>query len=471
MQIIPASAFPQRDKASLGLFLGHCRDLAKKAGSAHYASISLDLGYAAPLAVLDLIREPGEPHFYLERQAANEAVAAAEAAEMAHFSGLSRFQDVQRFTADVLSRVVATGDLDSPVAGPRFFFAMAFDEEEGPNASFRSATVLLPRWQVTRLDSSYGAVANVKVDPDCSLDDLVERTWAAHGKLVGLQYEGSGATPQGPLELEVTEDPAAYEDTVRRALEAIAGGSYQKIVLARAVEARGEGMNPGVCLHRLRERYAECHAFSFSDGTRKSLIGATPELLARVRGGRLESEALAGSAPRGETAASDARLASELLTSEKNLHEHHLVLDSICRRLEDLGVSPEYPERPDLMALSNVQHLRTPIQAPLPEEVSFLEVLAELHPTPAVGGSPREAAVPLLRELEGIDRGLYAGVLGWLDHAGQGEAVVPLRSGIVEEGRALLFAGAGIVEGSDPVAERRETDLKLQAMLETLAGG
>ncbi|MFP6900919.1 MAG: isochorismate synthase, partial [Opitutales bacterium] len=212
------------------------------------------------------------------------------------------------------------------------------------------------------------------------------------------------------------------------------------------------------------------HAFSFSDGTRKSLIGATPELLARVRDGRLESEALAGSAPRGETAASDARLASELLTSEKNLREHRLVLDSICRRLEDLGVSPEYPDRPDLMVLSNVQHLRTPIQAKLPEGVDFLKVVAELHPTPAVGGSPREAAVPLLRELEGIDRGLYAGVLGWLDHAGQGEAVVPLRSGIVEDRRALLFAGAGIVEGSDPEAERRETDLKLQAMLETLRG-
>jgi menaquinone-specific isochorismate synthase len=144
------------------------------------------------------------------------------------------------------------------------------------------------------------------------------------------------------------------------------------------------------------------------------------------------------------------------------------VLDSIRRRLAPLGLSLEFPEEPSLRKLANVQHLHTPVRARLPETVRPLDVLARLHPTPAVGGSPREAAVARIRALEGFPRGLYAGALGWLNARGGGEFFVGLRSALVDGATAKLFAGAGIVAGSSPDVELAETELKFRAMQDAL---
>jgi menaquinone-specific isochorismate synthase len=182
----------------------------------------------------------------------------------------------------------------------------------------------------------------------------------------------------------------------------------------------------------------------------------------------LETESLAGSAPRGVSASEDAMLGGELLRSEKDRREHKLVFDSICRRLQPLGLTLEFPSEPVLRKLANVQHLSTPLRATLPENVRLLDVLSRLHPTPAVGGSPREAAVPKIREIEGFSRGLYAGALGWLNARGGGEFFVGLRAALVDGVTARLFAGAGIVAGSSPEKELAETELKFRAMEEAL---
>jgi len=143
-------------------------------------------------------------------------------------------------------------------------------------------------------------------------------------------------------------------------------------------------------------------------------------------------------------------------------------LDSIRRRLAPLGLQLETPVEPTLRKLANVQHLHTPVRAALPETVRLLDVLARLHPTPAVGGSPREAAVARIRELEGFSRGLYAGALGWLNARGGGEFFVGLRAALIDGASARLFAGAGIVAGSSPVQEFSETELKFRAMADAL---
>ena len=162
----------------------------------------------------------------------------------------------------------------------------------------------------------------------------------------------------------------------------------------------------------LRQRYADCFAFSVANGRGQSFIGASPERLLRVREGRLTTEALAGSVRRGASASEDAALGGALLRDEKELREHRLVIASIERRLAPLGIRLEHSGQPALFRLVNVQHLHTPVQAALPAGVRLLDVLANLHPTPAVGGTPREAAVPHIRALEGFPRGLYAGALG-----------------------------------------------------------
>ena len=184
----------------------------------------------------------------------------------------------------------------------------------------------------------------------------------------------------------------------------------------------------------------------------------------------LTTEALAGSIRRGATASEDAALSAALFRSEKDRREHEIVLQSITRRLEPLGIRLEFPKTPALRRLANVQHLHTPVRADLPSGVRLLDALARLHPTPAVGGTPREAAVARIRELEAFPRGLYAGALGWIDARGNGEFFVGLRSALIDGPRARLYAGAGIVAGSWPEKEFAETELKFRAMQEALLG-
>jgi menaquinone-specific isochorismate synthase len=188
-----------------------------------------------------------------------------------------------------------------------------------------------------------------------------------------------------------------------------------------------------------------------------------------VEHGILLTEALAGSAPRGRTASEDAALADALVCDEKELREHRHVVASIDRRLAPLGLRLVHASRPGLKRLVNVQHLHTPVSAALPAGVRLLDVLARLHPTPAVGGSPREAACAPIRGLEGFPRGLYGGPLGWIDHRGGGEFLVGIRSALIDGAHARVYAGSGIVAGSEPDREFAETELKFKALFESLA--
>ena len=183
---------------------------------------------------------------------------------------------------------------------------------------------------------------------------------------------------------------------------------------------------------------------------------------------QLLTEAIAGSAPRGDSAGEDARHARALLESAKDLHEHACVRDSILRRLACCGLVGRAEPEPRLLQLANVQHLRTAIEAEISPEVHLLDVVAELHPTPAVGGTPRESAVPKIGDLESFDRGLYAGVIGWFNHLNEGEMIVGLRSALIEGKVARLFAGAGIVRGSQAERELGETAIKLRAVRDAL---
>jgi menaquinone-specific isochorismate synthase len=256
---------------------------------------------------------------------------------------------------------------------------------------------------------------------------------------------------------------------VARAVAMIEEGRFEKIVLARCRELTAAGaLHPLKVLNALRQRFPDCYAFSFANGRGQSFIGASPERLLRVEQGTLLTEALAGSAPRGRTASEDAALGGALLGDDKELREHRHVVASIDRRLAPLGLRMVHAALPGLRRLANVQHLHTPVSAALPAGVRLLDVLARLHPTPAVGGSPRVAACAHIRELEGFSRGLYGGPVGWLDHRGGGEFLVGIRSALIDGARARAYAGGGIVAGSDPDRELAETDLKFKALLEAL---
>ncbi|HKK19560.1 MAG TPA: isochorismate synthase [Opitutales bacterium] len=464
---------PGRDEVALRRFLEGCKEAAVAKQHFQIASISLAVRHIAPLAVLQSIYEPEELHFYIERPADDEAIAGAEAVVRARFDGPERFRQVRAFADEVLENTIVVGDLSEAFTGPHFFTAFSFEDEVADGGEFPAATVFLPRWQVSRSKGKYGAVANLIIDADTDLDEAVARVWGAYKKFAAFDYSSDvtngEATVPPSLRSRHELAPGVFQKSVVQALESICKGEFEKIVLARGIELEADRpWQPLDALNRLRERFGSCFTFSYGGGGGRSFIGATPERLLQIRDGRLLTEAIAGSAPRGKNASEDAKLARDLLDSEKDLREHACVRDSILRRLEQAGIEGIAERHPRILPLANVQHLHTPIHAGVGESVHLLEVLSEMHPTPAVGGTPREAAVPRIRELEQMERGLYAGVVGWFNHLNEGEMVVGIRSALIDGNRAKLYAGAGIVEGSDAEKETRETELKLNALLDTL---
>lgn len=268
-----------------------------------------------------------------------------------------------------------------------------------------------------------------------------------------------------------TESPGPdWCAVVSSAIDEIAEGRYQKVVLARTADVqRDEDIDEGIVLDRLAARYGGCYVFKIAQAG-SAWLGATPELLCRVRGGRVSTVALAGSVPRGGDPESDDALAARLLSDAKERREHAFVVQALREGLAPFCSELDIPVEPEILRVANIQHLRTPIEGRLHHTEDVLTVVAALHPSPAVGGSPRAEAVAAIDRLEGIDRGWYAGPIGRLGLDGDGEFAVGLRSGLIRGSTARFYAGAGIVQGSDPQREYAETETKFRPLREAVDG-
>lgn len=257
-----------------------------------------------------------------------------------------------------------------------------------------------------------------------------------------------------------------WQRAVSAAVQRISSGSLAKVVLARDLYATAsEPIDVRIVLRRLAARYPDCYAFACG-----GLTGATPELLIRREGRQVSSYVLAGTASRGGTAAQDAELGAALLASAKEAAEHSYAVDSVREVLTPLCDRLDIEPGPALLRLANVQHLATAVSGTLARDASALALAAALHPTAAVCGTPTETAMELIRELEGMDRSRYAGPVGWVDARGNGEWGIALRCGQLSGRRARLFAGGGIMAGSDPAAELAETQAKFRPMQDALEG-
>jgi menaquinone-specific isochorismate synthase len=256
-----------------------------------------------------------------------------------------------------------------------------------------------------------------------------------------------------------------WEQAVGEAVHRIThSDKLRKVVLARDVHASADcPIDVRVLLSRLAARYPGCYTFA-CDG----LVGATPELLISKDSWEVRSLVLAGTTPRGATQAEDSRLARGLLESAKENEEHGYAAASLRETLSPLCAAMYVTPRPELIRLPNVQHLGTRVNGTLAAARSALALVAAVHPTAAVGGTPTDAAVEVIRELESMDRERYAGPVGWIDANGNGEWGIALRCAQLDGSRARLFAGCGIVAGSDPAAELAETETKLRPMRNAL---
>lgn len=459
----------QESPEGLIAFLGDCQKRAIESGTAKLVNISLDVFHIDPLAVLEAVYEPGNLHFFVENPGRDESIAAIEHVLKKRSTGSTRFQTIREWATTLLEDTIYTGNTESAYCGIHFFCAFNFFDEGQDVDGFPAAQAFVPTWQVSKKEQESLAIANCMVDENTPIELIAKKILGAHQRFGSFPYEaksGTGVMDSSDLKLESEAGgDDAFEEAVGKATRAIEAGDFEKIVLARALDFQSKNtLSPLGFLERLRNRFQSCYTFSYSSGESGTFIGSTPELLIAVKNGRLRADAIAGSRGRGQSASEDAALGAELLNDDKDAREHQSVVRSITTRLESLGLKAEVPTRPRLLKLPNVQHLFTPIEASLPRNLHILDVIQVLHPTPAVGGAPREDACGEISKYESFVRGPYAGPIGWFDAHGDGEFVVGIRSGILRENTLRLFSGAGIVRGSVPRKEKEETDLKFNAI-------
>ena len=271
------------------------------------------------------------------------------------------------------------------------------------------------------------------------------------------------------LEVTPVRNPLAWTAAVESAAARLRRGEADKVVLAREVVARGDGVvSAGMVARGLRAAYPSCFTYVVSGADGTAFAGASPELLVRRSGTRAFAQPMAGSVARGATDAEDDRLAAERSASTKDVVEHRVASRFVIDALRPFAASVQAGE-PEVVRFTNIQHLATSVTAELTDTPADLLTLASaLHPTPAVGGWPRAAADRLIDELEAMERGWYAGAVGWIDGRGDGELAVALRCGLLWEDGARLYAGVGVMPDSDPARELEETELKFKALLSAL---
>lgn len=356
---------------------------------------------------------------------------------------------------DDLTVVTCDGSPLEPVLTGGFSFSSTTDWRMGPGR------LILPELSYIRRDGRAAWIRAVEVVGDT---DVTAVAADVARELTRLSSLGGGWLPPRRLAPARPLDPAsaAYPKLVQQAVEHIESGALQKVVAARAVTF-DQDVNFIETIATLRATYPGCATFAFRLGS-ETFVGATPELLARTAAERVETMAVAGTAPRGESFDADHALGLGLLADPKELWEHDVVYGEIRARLQQAGVVLDEPRDPEVLKLPGLQHLWTRVTGTAGPATSLLDIVGRLHPTPAVAGVPADAAIRWLEDHEELDRGWYAGPVGYIGPSGDGEFRVALRCGLVRDHRVILYAGAGVVAGSTPDRELAETELKFQAL-------
>jgi salicylate biosynthesis isochorismate synthase/menaquinone-specific isochorismate synthase len=355
-----------------------------------------------------------------------------------------------------------------PAAGAVFVGGFAFADDGGQAPEWNGlppACLVLPELALAKQGGEARLTLTAVVHPDDDAASVVSRLVDRVEELGPAAMPLVDPDPVERTRVASAAPPSHYEQAVARAVERIRAGELEKVVLAREVRAHAPSdHDPAAVLGALRELFPACYCWCV--GTPEAaFVGASPELLVRRDGQRAQTVALAGTTRRSADPAVDDHLGEQLLGSAKDREEQAIVARRIERTLAPVSLWVAAADDPVIVRVHNVQHLATPIRAQLADPVPAVELAGLLLPTPAVGGEPRAAALPLIPALEGLDRGWYAGAVGWTDLAEDGEFCVALRCALLRGRTAHLYAGCGIVRDSVPADELAETEVKLQALL------
>jgi isochorismate synthase len=447
---------------------------ARSRGRPVLASVTVRLSRSVdPASVIAASRRPGEPWMLLEQPDRDRgALATAGCALALEASGPDRFAAVAHRWREIVQDAAAD-DLAGPsgtgliAAGG---FAFAPDGGGSPAwAGFASGSLIVPEVALARRGETTWLTLARALAPDDTAPEAMTSLRRRLDELTERPLPLLDPDPVGDYRVVSPMPPAHYEEAVARAVQRIAAGEFEKVVLAREVEVHAPLAHDPAAVHGLlREAFPSSFVYSVGRGER-TFLGATPELLIRREGQRASTVALAGSTRRSADPAVDDHLGEQLLHSDKDRAENLIVARRIARALRPVSVWVTAAAEPVLVKVANIQHLAAPIRAQLAGSIDAVTLAGRLHPTPAVGAEPA-AALPVIPALEGFDRGWYAGTVGWTDASGDGEFCVALRCALLDGASARCYAGCGIVRDSQPAAELAETEIKLGAMLPVLAG-
>jgi menaquinone-specific isochorismate synthase len=446
-------------------------DAAPDAMPARLVSAALEIAPVDPLAFLHGARGMERVSFAAPR--GHRAFhGMGEAAQLFAY-GEHRYSDIAQQARTLFDGAALPADAPE-AALPALMGGFAFTDHFVPDhvwAAFQPAHFILPHVQLSMADGQCWLTANALIQRD---EDPRETQQALHEALreraawLAVQPAIDTTAPASTaMRYPMTRE--AWRKMLLKALDQIRRGNLDKVVLARMCELRSEGeIEIEPALRRLNERFDGCYRFLFEPRAGHAFFGATPELLVGVHADQLDTMGLAGSVRAGNTPAETAAHAEKLLSSEKDLHEHALVVRMIRQRLAPHVSALHSLDKPGVMTLQNIQHLHTPIHATLREREGVLPWVERLHPTPALGGQPREEAMRFIEINEPVLRGWYGAPVGLIRPNLDGEFCVAIRSAVVQEDRAWLYAGCGVVADSQPDNEWDETALKFKAMLDAL---
>lgn len=382
----------------------------------------------------------------------------------------NRFNSMEDNWSTIRNTAVITGVTDIIATGPLLFGGFSFDPNKSDSRlweHFGDNLLYIPSLMLSVVKGQAYVTTNTLCTPGVKGEMLIKQIndW---DKLVNGKINKS--MPENKVQSQTEIHPEAWKNTVAQAVQELKDTDMDKIVLARELRVTcTERIQSETVLNQMQKEQPKSYIFSLESES-DCFIGATPERLVKKQDSEMLSACLAGSIARGKTEEEDTLLGNELLHDEKNLMEHQYVVSMITGALETVCERLMVPREPELMKNRHIQHLYTPVKGTCSRDVSLFQVVDKLHPTPAMGGLPKEKAVSRIREIEELERGFYAGPIGWIDSYGNGEFAVGIRSGLLQGNEASLFAGCGVVADSIPESEYRETSIKFNPMLSALGG-
>lgn len=434
-------------------------------------SFSRQIPTVDPLACLQQFSDSDTLSFYWENCSKQEAVAAWGITKSSYAESSSRFSFAQEFIQNCFKQITREGANGSASSKPGVFCSFTFFADVPDSEPFPAGTMFLPRFQIVKKNKNCYLIVNFPLNQGQKASSLLQQIKQKANSVDWSTMEQLSIPKNNSLlstAREQSQDIDYFKSVVQSALDSIANREISKIVIAHTTEIRSAmPFNVIKSLANLRSLHPDCYIFATSNGQGQNFLGASPERLLSVQNQQLVTDALAGSAPRGANNTEDLHLANLLLKNRKEKREHNAVRDFVIEHLKSIGLKAQQLPL-QLLKLSNIQHLWTPIYAHLPTDIQPLEIIELLHPTPAVAGVSTNTACEQIRHYERIDRSLYAAPLGWVDYEGNCEFIVGIRSALVDGDRATLYAGAGIVSGSHPDKELAEVQLKLQSLLKAL---